>query len=145
MSCSVPLLPILLVSQHFALTGFFEASIPPCWIYITSMFYRADEQGLRCIGWYFMVDVPNIGRLLVTTSDTSTRLLSSGSLSSSPVAASLCSGRLLWDFLPDSPLNARFLKERERLIALERLRDNWAGAKSTEFRWPQVRQAVIDP
>lgn len=109
------------------------------------MFYRADEQGLRCIGWYFMVDVPNIGRLLVTTSDTSTRLLSSGSLSSSPVAASQCSGRLLWDFLPDSPLNARFLKERERLIALERLRDNWAGAKSTEFRWPQVRQAVIDP
>lgn len=50
------------VAKNFAglavlrfLMGFFEAGIPPCWIHITGMFYKGQEQGTRCTIWYSMV------------------------------------------------------------------------------------------
>jgi ACS family allantoate permease-like MFS transporter len=49
----------------------------------------------------------------------------------------------LW--LPDSPLNAKFLNEREKGIATERLRTNRTGIKSTQFKWSQAREAFTDP
>lgn len=36
-------------------------------------------------------------------------------------------GVILLIFLPDSPLNARFLSKEERLLAVERIRSNQSG------------------
>jgi MFS transporter, ACS family, allantoate permease len=36
-------------------------------------------------------------------------------------------GVLLFVFLPDSPLNARFLSEQEKVMAVERIRSNNSG------------------
>ncbi|OBT67873.1 hypothetical protein VE03_02552 [Pseudogymnoascus sp. 23342-1-I1] len=48
-------------------------------------------------------------------------------------------------FLPDSPTNAKFLTQREKSIAVERLRDNRTGVKNTTFKVSQAIEAFRDP
>lgn len=50
---------------------------------------------------------------------------------------------LIW--LPDSPASAKFLNERERQIALERVRGNQSGTVSRRFKKAQALEAVRDP
>lgn len=54
-------------------------------------------------------------------------------------------GLSLWWVLPDSPTNARFLNERERIVAVQRLQDNQTGLKNREHKRYQVLEAVKDP
>ena len=53
-------------------------------------------------------------------------------------------GISLWWLLPDSPLTAGFLTERERLIAVERLKGNKTGVKNTHHKKEQVKEALLD-
>lgn len=50
----------------------------------------------------------------------------------------------LW-LLPDLPSTAKFLSERERAIAVDRVAINRQGVKSHKFKWYQVWQAARDP
>lgn len=54
-------------------------------------------------------------------------------------------GSCLWWILPDSPITANFLTDRERLIAVERLRDNKTGVKNLHHKKAQVMEALCDP
>lgn len=47
--------------------------------------------------------------------------------------------------LPDLPSTAKFLNERERAIAVERVAVNRQGIKNHHFKWDQVWQAARDP
>lgn len=47
-------------------------------------------------------------------------------------------------FMPDSPMEAKFLDETDKLIAVERLRMNQMGVMSREWRWDHCREAVTD-
>jgi len=47
-------------------------------------------------------------------------------------------------FLPDSPVEAKFLGDQDKLIAIERLRMNQMGVMSREWRWDHVREAMAD-
>jgi hypothetical protein len=47
-------------------------------------------------------------------------------------------------FMPDSPTKTKILNEEEKLIAIERLRQNQTGIESYEWSWPQVREAAMD-
>lgn len=48
-------------------------------------------------------------------------------------------------FLPDSPMTARFLKGDDKLMAVERLRMNQMGVSSGVWRWDHVKECVLDP
>lgn len=50
----------------------------------------------------------------------------------------------LWFVLPDSPVTASFLNERERIIAVARLQGNKTGVKNTEHKREQVWEALTD-
>lgn len=52
---------------------------------------------------------------------------------------------LVWFCLPADPTSARFLKPRERLIAVDRLRSNRTGLKSRHFKVRQALEALTDP
>jgi len=53
---------------------------------------------------------------------------------------------LVWYLMPNSPTTAKFLRKGDdRLIALERLRENNTGTKSSEWKWSQVRETYRDP
>lgn len=47
--------------------------------------------------------------------------------------------------MPDSPMEAKFLKEDEKVIAIERLRMNQMGIGSGVWKWDHVREAMLDP
>lgn len=48
----------------------------------------------------------------------------------------------LW--LPDNAANAKFLTEREKAIATERIRGNFQGIGSQTWKWYQFREALLD-
>lgn len=50
---------------------------------------------------------------------------------------------LIW--LPDSPSTATFLTEREKLVALEIVRDNHSGTKQKKFKPKHAKEALLDP
>jgi MFS transporter, ACS family, allantoate permease len=52
---------------------------------------------------------------------------------------------VVWVFLPADPTSARFLNERERIVAIERLRDNRTGLKSRQFKMSHALEALTDP
>jgi hypothetical protein len=60
-------------------------------------------------------------------------------------AISLVIGILALWLLPDLPSTARFLNDRERAIALDRIAGNRQGVKNHQFKWDQVWQAARDP
>lgn len=47
-------------------------------------------------------------------------------------------------FLPDSPVTARFFNDDDRLVAVERLRDNQQGVENDKWNWAHVKEAVMD-
>ena len=47
-------------------------------------------------------------------------------------------------YMPDSPIEAKFLKDEDKLIAVERLRMNQMGVMSREWRWDHVKEALLD-
>jgi len=47
-------------------------------------------------------------------------------------------------FMPDSPMEAKFLTEHEKVIAVERLRANQMGVISREWRWDHVYETFLD-
>lgn len=48
-------------------------------------------------------------------------------------------------FLPDSPKDARFLNEQDRVLVIERIRANQTGIGTKVHKWYQVREALLDP
>lgn len=59
-------------------------------------------------------------------------------------AATFLYGILMWFFLPDSPLSAKWLNDEEKHIVVERIRGNQQGIGSKIFKWYQVREAFTD-
>lgn len=51
---------------------------------------------------------------------------------------------LVWFFLPSQPNDAWFLNERQRLVAVDRVRLNETGIGEPEWKWYQVKEAVLD-
>jgi hypothetical protein len=47
--------------------------------------------------------------------------------------------------VPDSPLNARWLTEREKLVTVDRVSQNMIGIKDKAFKLCQIREAFLDP
>lgn len=46
--------------------------------------------------------------------------------------------------MPDSPVEAKFLNDQDKLIAIERLRMNQMGISSGVWKWDHVREALLD-
>ena len=49
---------------------------------------------------------------------------------------------LVW--MPDSPLHARFLTHRERVAAVERIRDDQGGTENKRIKKEQVIETLLD-
>ncbi|CAJ2503306.1 Uu.00g107000.m01.CDS01 [Anthostomella pinea] len=141
-------------AQNFAsimvlrfLMGIFEAGIGPCWIALTGSFYHKDEQGARMTAWYSFVGLAaivggllsyGVGHIDSHLSQWRYVFIICGSLT---LAWSL----VIYFFLPSDPTEARFLTPRQRVIAVERLRANRTGLRSSQFKWSQALQALTDP
>jgi hypothetical protein len=52
---------------------------------------------------------------------------------------------VMFAFMPDSPVEAKFLSDHDKVIAIERLRMNQMGVMSREWRWDHFWESVRDP
>ncbi|KAL2822408.1 major facilitator superfamily domain-containing protein [Aspergillus granulosus] len=127
--------------------GLFEAGIPPAFIAITQMWYRRREQPMRLSSWYAMNGVVNMfGSLLA---------FGLGHINSSLApyqiiflffgCLTVAFAFIVLFFLPDSPMQSKFLNEEDKLLAIERLRMNQQGIETHEWKWAHVKEAFMDP
>lgn len=54
-------------------------------------------------------------------------------------------GVLFLIFMPDNQLNARWLSEEDRVLAVERVRVNQQGIGNKHFKMYQLKEALLDP
>lgn len=47
--------------------------------------------------------------------------------------------------MPDNQANARWLSERERKVAIERVRENQTVTSNNKWKWDQFWEALRDP
>ena len=60
-------------------------------------------------------------------------------------ASTIVYGCVLVFVIPDSPMKAPWLSEREHALAVERVRDNRTGIMNHQWKWYQFREALLDP
>ncbi|KAL2872871.1 hypothetical protein SGCOL_011991 [Colletotrichum sp. CLE4] len=51
---------------------------------------------------------------------------------------------IMFLYMPDSPVEAKFLNDHDKLIAIERLRMNQQGVMSREWRWDHFKESIGD-
>ncbi|KAH7338323.1 MFS general substrate transporter [Rhizoctonia solani] len=134
----------LLATRFFL--GIFEATVAPCFITVTQMWWRRREQTMRLSLWMAMNGVTymfgslmafGIGHIRGSLKPYQTIFLFIGLLTV------VCSP-VVYFVLPDSPTTAKFLTPREKVIALERLRANNQGTESKNWEWSQVWEVLLD-
>ncbi|THW95553.1 MFS general substrate transporter [Aureobasidium pullulans] len=126
-----------------ALSGAAEASSDPAFMIITSMWYSRRQQPIR------MYTANGFGIALGGLLGYGIGHIKAGLPSwkfEFLIIGALCSiwGIVMMIFLPDSPVTAKGLDEREKRIAVERLRDNQTGIENKHLKWYQVREAFTD-
>ena len=53
-------------------------------------------------------------------------------------------GGVVWLYMPDTIVDCKFLNDREKAIALERIRNNRTGIANRHFKPYQLREALLD-
>jgi hypothetical protein len=129
------------------LLGLLESTVNPGFVLIMSMWYTSAEQPLRLESYYCTNGIATMfgGLIGYAVGHITTGLprwmyvfLIFGS-------ASTLMGIITLLFLPDLPTTARFLDERQRIVAVERVAGNRQGVKNRHFKKYQAWQTLKDP
>ncbi|KAI0105914.1 MFS general substrate transporter [Daldinia grandis] len=135
-----------LLAMRFLL-GSFEAMIAPSCLAVTQMWWRRSEQTLRASYWNAMNGVTFIVGSLVTYGlghVVSTKIYRYQTIFIFCGVLTVLFGITFLVFMPDSPMEAKYLSERERSIAVERLRANQMGVASRQWKWDHVIETLTD-
>ncbi|KAJ5527699.1 hypothetical protein N7513_011858 [Penicillium frequentans] len=134
----------------FMVTRFFlgctEASLSPGFTLLTSLWYRRSEQPLRAGVWFCGNSLSSVFGNLIAAGiiHINSKLASWQWLFIIFGIITFIFGIVMLLRLPDSPTDAKFLTEEERIIAVERLKDNQAGFKNNEIDRGQILEAFKD-
>ncbi|SCU86230.1 LADA_0D13190g1_1 [Lachancea dasiensis] len=128
--------------------GMFESSVTPGFVLITAMWYKRSEQAKRMGFW---LAANGLATLVTSPVAYGLSYVTNASISAWKILfllfglLTILTGTLYFFLLPDSALNARFLTEREKEIAIERIRGNFQGIGSQKWKMSQVWEAFQDP
>lgn len=126
--------------------GVLEACVSPTLILIVSMWYKQNERGSR-IGWFY---AGNLSTSVVGGGVAYGVTFYKGALAPWKLlyivlgALAVFNGIIVFFFLPDSPMNARFLSEEEKIAALERVRLDQAGTHNRKIKRYQIAETFKD-
>ncbi|KAK3689246.1 major facilitator superfamily domain-containing protein [Podospora appendiculata] len=135
-----------LLGMRFVL-GSFEAMIAPCCVAVTQMWWRRSEQTMRTVYWNAMNGVTAVVGSLFTYG---LGHIESEHMYRYQIIFLFCGlltvvyAVFVLALMPDSPMEAKYLGEREKVIAVERLRANQMGVASRKWRWDHVWETMID-
>ncbi|KAJ5692669.1 hypothetical protein N7462_002092 [Penicillium macrosclerotiorum] len=133
------------------LLGVFEAASMPAFALLSSQWYTVREHNLRAGLW---ISANGWGQIIggLVAYGISRRL---SEVDSSIAGWKLifiatgcfttCIGVLFFWIIPDSQINCRWLNKHDRLLAIQRVRENQQGIGNRYFKWYQFREAFFDP
>ncbi|KAK5129872.1 hypothetical protein LTR08_002749 [Meristemomyces frigidus] len=134
-----------LFAQRFFL-GMLESGVSPAWMLVVGGWYKKQEQAMRMGAWYsstgfvsMVSPLINFGLGHITGSLSPWRYMYI-------VAGAVT---ILWSFvilflMPPDPIRAKRFTDRERYIAVARMRANNAGVRNTHFKKEQVWEMLRD-
>ncbi|KAJ9157765.1 Major facilitator superfamily transporter allantoate [Pleurostoma richardsiae] len=124
-----------------------KSCINPAFIVISSQWWTREEQPLRITYWYLGNSIGQVcGGLLGygiahikyhAVPDWAWFFIIFG-------AITIIYGSFLFYYLPDSPMNARWLSDHERALAVERVRSNRTSIENHVWKWSQFRECMFD-
>ncbi|KAG9206280.1 hypothetical protein G6514_005005 [Epicoccum nigrum] len=133
-------------AQRFFL-GFLESGVSPMFMLIVGGWYKKREQALRMGVWYSATGYVSMISPLINYG---LGHISGGGLNSWQymylVAGSIT---VLWAlvilfFMPPDPIRARGFSDRERYIAVARMKENNSGVRNKHFKIAQVWESLSD-
>ncbi|KAL5392763.1 hypothetical protein DPSP01_000463 [Paraphaeosphaeria sporulosa] len=135
------------IASNRFLLGLLESAVNPGFVLIMSMWYTSAEQPLRLEAYYCTNGIATmfggligyaVGHIKSGLPRWMYVFLIFGS-------CSIIMGIVTLLYLPDLPSTAKFLKEPERVIAVERVAGNRQGVKNRHFKKYQAWQTLYDP
>ncbi|PLB45518.1 allantoate permease [Aspergillus steynii IBT 23096] len=145
LNCTAKNFPGLIVLR--ILLGCFESAVAPALILITSMWYKRDEQPKRMGFWYLGTGTATIVGALVAYG----LLFYTGDHFRSWQIMFLIFGLITMAVgvtvilvFPDNPMSSR-LSHSEKIMAIERLRENRTGIENKQFKREQFLEVFTDP
>ncbi|KAF4956261.1 hypothetical protein FSARC_11617 [Fusarium sarcochroum] len=133
-----------LIAVRFFL-GFTESAIAPGLTIVVSMWYKRSEQPFRHGIWFQGITIAGIfGGLTAYGIGHIQSIAPWKAVFLIFGAITFAWAFVLFYWLPDTPMNARFLSEEDRRKAIIRVRENMTGIKSDEFKFAQLKEALLD-
>jgi len=128
--------------------GMCEGSITAGFMIVTSMFYTRKEQTLR-VGYWFLMN----GTAQIIIGFIGFGVLHSKTGAFHPWqwlviitgVLTLITAVAFWFMFPDSPTTAWFLKQDERVVAVQRIKENQTGVENKRWKKEQFYEALTDP
>lgn len=126
------------------LLGFIEVCTAPAVIYITASWYTKSEQVTRVAIWYTTSGFAAVFGGFFSWCIYHANNFRWQSLFVLYGGLTFFTGLALLLFLAASPTDAKWLTEEEKVIALERVRDNKTGTEVWKFKPGQLKEAFCD-
>jgi MFS family permease len=133
-------------AQRFFL-GFLESGVSPMFMLIVGGWYKKQEQALRMGAWYCATGYAAAISPLINYA---IGHISGGGLNSWQYmyivagAITVVWALVILFFMPPDPIRAKGFNDRERYIAVARMRENNSGVRNTHFKGEQVKEALCD-
>ncbi|KAK5993708.1 putative transporter [Cladobotryum mycophilum] len=135
----------LMVTRFFL--GLFEAGCLPLFSVITSQWYRRAEQPIRVAAWYSTNGAATIvaAGISYILGRIESKILKEWQIIFLSVGLlTIASAPFVYWNLDNDIQSARFLTEKEKIQAKERLRANQTGTGSRDFKSKQITEAVFE-
>lgn len=137
----------LLISRIFL--GMFEATIGPSLLLISSQWYTKSEQAPRFSLWG---SGTGVGQIVGGAVSYGFQQIKPGAALASwrimfvvlgciTVVIGLCT----FVFLPDTPMQARWMTDDEKVMHLKHVSINQTGIRDQKFRLSEISEALVDP
>ncbi|KAJ5788192.1 Major facilitator superfamily domain general substrate transporter [Penicillium paradoxum] len=131
--------------------GVFEAGVTPGFALLTSQWYTKREQGSRVNIWFSFNGVGQIFGGVVAYGIAAGTEKHGSAIDPWKIVflvtglLTVCLGLVFLWIVPDSQLNARWLSEEDRVLAIARVRVNQQGIGNKHFKMYQVKETLLDP
>lgn len=129
------------------LLGIFEAAIAPCLMLISAMYYTKSEQAPRFSFWYCGLGLGQILGGIISYGFQKVRNPTFAGWRIMFITLGIVTvivGIVTILFLPDTPMKARFLTEKEKVALLRHVSVNQTGISNTHFKFSHLREVLFD-
>lgn len=127
--------------------GLLEAAVLPAIVLLCGQYYTPSEQAFRFPFWYAGVGFGQIVGAFISWAFqhvSPTAPLSSWRIMYIVLGlVTIFFGVSVFLFIPATPMSARFLSDREKIILLEHVRQNQTGIKNKLFQPKQIVEALL--